>query len=107
MSTTASFQRSDNFLSEGAAMKNYNQRASIFPSLYGSALPALLLALALSSCGKSPERPVPPQAPPKPQVMAKAFSSDVQKAVFSYSSKPSIYFQNGQGARIKHHVIHT
>jgi len=88
-------------------MKNCNERASISLARHGSSLLMVLLALALSGCDKSSDRPVPPQAPPKPQVMAKASSTDVQKAVFSYSSKPSFHLQNGQGVKIGRRVIHT
>jgi hypothetical protein len=89
-------------------MNNYNLRSALSrASHYGNPLLALLAVLALSSCGKSPEQPAPPQGPPKPQVMTKAFSSDVQRAVFSYSSKPTKQFENAQGVKIVRHVIHT
>lgn len=89
-------------------MNNYDQRpAASGISRYGVPLLALLAVLALSSCGKSPDRPVPPNTPPKPQVMTKASPSDVQRAVFSYSSKPDGQLQNGQGVKIVPHVIHT
>jgi hypothetical protein len=89
-------------------MKNHNERSAISGvSRYANWLLAALAVLVLSSCGKSPDRPMPPQGPPKPQVMTKALSSDVQRAVFSYSSKPHGEFQNGRGGKIVRHVIHT
>ena len=88
-------------------MKNQNERSSLCSPRYRSALPVLLLALFISGCGKSPERPGSPQTPPRPQVMDKAFASDVHKAVFSYSSEPSTHFQDGRGLRIQRRVIHT
>lgn len=88
-------------------MKKHNKRSFLSASRYGGLLPVMLVALALSGCGKSPDRPMPPQAPPKPQVMTKTFADDVQRAVFSYSPKKTIDFQNGKGAKIERRVIHT
>jgi hypothetical protein len=39
--------------------------------------------------------------------MTKAFSIDVERAVFSYSADPPGHFQNGQGVKIAPPVIHT
>jgi hypothetical protein len=50
---------------------------------------------------------MPPQGPPKPQVMIKQFSTDVQRAVYSYSSKPTDEARDAQGVKIVRHVIHT
>lgn len=88
-------------------MKNYNERSFLYATCRGRMLPAMLFALGLASCGKSPEQPTPPQAPPKPKVMVKAISENVQKAVFSYSPEKSIDFQNGKGIKIERRVIHT
>lgn len=89
-------------------MKNYNERSFLSASCYGRMLPAVLSALILASCSKSPDRPTPPQAPPKPKVMVKkAIADDVQRAVFSYSPKKTIDFQNGMGVKIERRVIHT
>jgi hypothetical protein len=89
-------------------MKNYNRLSDPGrTSRHRKALLAVCAVLALSSCGKSPERPVPPQGPPKPQVMLKQFSTDVQRAVYSYSSKPNEQAGDGQSVIIVRHVIHT
>ena len=95
-------------LTEGAAMKNHNKRSAICRTgRYRNRLLVMLAVLALSSCGKSADRPIPPQSPPKPQIMTQASSSDVQRAVFSYSSKQDSQFQNGQGIKIVRQVIRT
>lgn len=89
-------------------MKNHNKRSAMRRACRcRHRWLAMLAVLALSGCGKYLDRPIPPKGPPKPQVMTRAFSSDVQKAVFSYSSKPDSQFQNGQGIKIVRQVIHT
>jgi hypothetical protein len=88
-------------------MKNYDERSSICTPRFGHALLAVFSILLLSSCDRPGEQSTPPQAPPKPQVMTKTFSSDVEKALFSYSSKPVHEFQNGRGMKIERVVIHT
>lgn len=88
-------------------MKNDNERSSLCVFRVARLLPAALFALILSGCGKSPERPTPPQAPPRPQVMGNPIADDVQKAVFSYSPGKAIDFLNGKGIRIERRVIHT
>lgn len=89
-------------------MNNYNrQSAPGRPSHHRNALLAACAVLALSSCGKSPDRPLPPQGPPKPQVMIKQFSTDVQRAVYSYSSKSTGEARDREGVKIVRHVIHT
>jgi hypothetical protein len=88
-------------------MKNDNECAFHRAFSAMRMLPAALFALILSGCGKSPERPMPPQAPPRPQVMVKQFADDVQRAVFSYSPGKTIDFQNGKGIKIERRVIHT
>ena len=89
-------------------MNNNNKQSAInHESPYRSRLLAMLVVFTLSGCGKSPDRPMPPQGPPKPKVTTNAFSSDVQRAVFSSSSKPAGHFQNGQGVKIVRDVIHT
>ncbi len=50
---------------------------------------------------------MPPQAPPKPRAAISMPSSDVQNALFIYSSKSPLDFQNALGASVKHHVIRT
>jgi hypothetical protein len=90
-------------------MKKYDDRFSISSSRYRNPLMIVLLACILSSCNKSPNRPVPPQAPPKPkaQVMPAILASDMQKALFIYSSRPLFHYENGQGPIMQRHVIRT
>ena len=95
------------FLIRRCRMKNYNERSFLHASRHGRLLSAVLFALALSGCGNGPDRPTPPQAPPKPQVMVKAIADDVQRAVLSYSPNKTIDFQNGKGIKIERRVIHT
>jgi uncharacterized lipoprotein YajG len=88
-------------------MNNDKAWPSICGPHYKKSLLAALSVLVLAGCNRSPDRPSPPQAPPRPQVMEDKFSADVQRAVFSYSSKPSFHIQDGRGKKLERLVIHT
>jgi hypothetical protein len=95
------------FAMEGAAMKKYNSQSSLITAGIKSCVLSALLAGAIASCGKSADRPMPPQAPPKPQVAPMSSLQNVQKAIFTYSHSPSIHYQNGLGVEIPPLVIRT
>ncbi|MES2538236.1 MAG: hypothetical protein V4632_20440 [Pseudomonadota bacterium] len=63
-----------------------------------------LLACALASCEKAPDKPVPPQAPPRPEATVDISPSDFQNAVFTYSSSKTTSSQSGLSATIREHV---
>lgn len=89
-------------------MEKYNNHSSLITAGIKSCALTMLFIGALIGCGKSGNRPMPPQAPPKPQAVAPTYSpSDVQKAVFTYSHSPSIHYQNGLGLEIPKLVIRT
>jgi hypothetical protein len=88
-------------------MKKYNEQSVTSLSRYKAPLLIALLACALSSCNKAPDRPTPPQAPPKPQTAAKIPLPTGQKAVFTYSSKPAFHYQDAQGTKLKRRVLRT
>jgi len=88
-------------------MKNRDGGPSWLRSGIKSIVLTGLLAAALASCYKSPERPSP-QSPPKPQAASWISDSDIRNAVFTSRSKsPSIHYQNGLGKEIPRLVIRT
>src|SRR2546421_10513939 len=97
-------------------MKKSTDRFLLLPAAYKSPVLSALLALALVSCEKSPNPPDKPGTPPKPQAALtleppqaalKAVRSDIQKAVFTYSSLSASRSPNGQVVPVRHAVIRT
>jgi hypothetical protein len=103
---------------EGAMMKNIE---NLIPNAYAackSLFIAVCAVLAIGACQDGPDRPIPPQAPPKPQAAAQATgtenvhpslydASNVQGAVFKYTSSSTLQYQNAQGKTVKRFVIRT
>jgi hypothetical protein len=99
-------------------MKNTIAHVRMSSAGIKSVLLTVCLALAMVACGKSPNRPMPPQAPPKPKAETNApnagnehpglyDASNVSSAVFKYSSSTELQYQNAQGKPVKRLVIRT
>ncbi len=88
-------------------MTNYTRRSPTFTPRPGYPLLGFVCLLALAGCEKPSEQPSSPQEPPKPKVMTEIISPEVKRAVFTYSSKPAVQFQDGRGTAIERHVIQT
>ena len=106
------------FRTEGAAMKTTIAHVRRSNAGIKSILLTICLALAMVACERSPNRPMPPQSPPKPKAASNApnagnehpgiyDASNVSSAVFKYSSPTEIQFQNAQGRTVKRLVIRT
>lgn len=69
---------------------------------------SILFACTMVACGKYPERPSSPQAPPRPQASA-GVASHVHHALFSYTGNGALrfHYQEPSGEKMPKLVIQT
>jgi hypothetical protein len=68
-----------------------------------------LIALTgpLSACDRAPERPIPPQSPPRPMATDHDQARHVRNAVLTREAAPYFHFQQGSDVSVRRLVIRT
>jgi hypothetical protein len=90
-------------------MAKYDRQSGKRTTAFGKHWIVVLYAIGLCACGRAPDNPMPPKAPPKPRMMPQSQSEAVvvKRALYSYQL-PASQADQGDAQRMPpRHAIRT